>query len=78
MKHANSHQYKKRIVKLGYVPYIPHKRKRGRKKASSYQKRNSLSRNKPWVVERPNSLHNRFRNLFARYEKKVENYLGLV
>jgi hypothetical protein len=31
-----------------------------------------------WVVERTNSWHNRFRKLFTRYEKKVENYLGLV
>ena len=31
-----------------------------------------------WVVERTNSWHNRFRKLFTRYEKKDENYLGLV
>jgi hypothetical protein len=31
-----------------------------------------------WVVERANSWHNRFRKLFTRYEKKDENYLGLV
>jgi transposase len=30
------------------------------------------------VVERTNSLHNRFRKLLVRYEKKAENYLGLV
>jgi hypothetical protein len=30
------------------------------------------------VLERTNSWHNRFRKLFTRYEKKVENYLGLV
>ena len=30
------------------------------------------------VVERTNSWHNRFRKLFTRYEKKDENYLGLV
>ena len=33
---------------------------------------------KRWVVERTNSWHNRFRKLFTRYEKKSENYLGLV
>jgi transposase len=33
---------------------------------------------KRWVVERTNSWHNRFRKLFTRYEKKTENYLGLV
>ena len=31
-----------------------------------------------WVVERTNSWHNRFRKLRIRYEKKAENYLGLV
>jgi transposase len=29
-------------------------------------------------IERTNSWHNRFRKLFTRYEKKSENYLGLV
>jgi transposase len=29
-------------------------------------------------VERTNSWHSRFRKLFTRYEKKEENYLGLV
>ena len=33
---------------------------------------------KRWVVERTYSWHNRFRKLFTRYEKKAENYLGLV
>ena len=33
---------------------------------------------KRWVVERTNSWHNRFRKLFTRYEKKSENYLGLL
>ena len=31
-----------------------------------------------WVIERTNSWHNRFRKLLIRYEKKAENYLGLV
>jgi transposase len=32
-----------------------------------------------WVVERTNSWHNnRFRKLLIRYEKKSDNYLGLV
>src|SRR6476469_859729 len=41
----------------------------------SNRKKHSAKR---WVVERTNSWHNRFRKLFTRYEKKVENYLGLV
>ena len=31
-----------------------------------------------WVVERTNSWHNRFRALLIRWERKGENYLGLV
>lgn len=31
-----------------------------------------------WVVERTASWHNRFRKLLVRFEKRVENYLGLV
>jgi transposase len=67
------------IIKRSYVPHIPYKRKRGQtKEEKTCQKRNSSSKDKRWVVERTNSWHNRFRKLFTRYEKKVENYLGLV
>jgi len=67
------------IIKRGYVPHIPYKRKRGQmKEDNTYQKRYSPSKNKRWVVERTNSWHNRFRKLFTRYEKKAKNYLGLV
>jgi putative transposase len=69
----------KEIIKRGYVPHIPYKRKRGQKREEAkYQKIYSYVKNKHWVVERTNSWHNRFRKLFTRYEKKVENYLGLV
>ena len=68
------------IIKRGYVPHIPYKRKRGQvKETKANQTKYSFSaKNKRWVVERTNSWHNRFRKLFTRYEKKVENYLGLV
>ncbi len=67
------------IINRGYVLHMSYKRKRGQKKEeNTKQKRYSLSKNKRWVVERTNSWHNRFRKLFTRYEKKVENYLGLV
>jgi transposase len=67
------------MINRDYVPHMPYKRKRGQKKAeTTYHKRCSPSKNKRWVVERTNSWHNRFRKLFTRYEKKVENYLGLV
>ncbi len=41
----------------------------------SNRKKHSAKR---WVVERTNSWHNRSRKLLTRYEKKSENYLGLV
>jgi transposase len=31
-----------------------------------------------WVVERTGAWHNRFRKLLIRYEKRMENYRGLV
>ena len=67
------------IIKRGYVPHMPHKRKRGdntKDKEKTFQKKYHPRRR--WVVERTNSWHNRFRKLFTRYEKKAENYLGLV
>src|SRR3954447_7074539 len=74
-----SKSIEKEIIKRGYVPHIPYKRKRGQmKEETANQRRYSLSKNKRWVVERTNSWHNRFRKLFTRYEKKSENYLGLV
>ncbi|MEM3094899.1 MAG: transposase, partial [Nitrososphaera sp.] len=49
-----------------------HIRHRGEKRKKRRHKR------RRWVVERTNSWHNRFRKLLIRYEKKSENYLGLV
>jgi transposase len=75
----NSKSTENEIVNRGYVPHILYKRKRGQIKIEkTNQNRHSSSKNKRWVVERTNSWHNRFRKLFTRYEKKVENYLGLV
>ncbi len=74
----NSKLVEKEIIKCGYVPHIPYKRKRGEHKIAC-QKKYQPMKNKRWVVwERTNSWHNKFRKLFTRYEKKVENYLGLV
>ena len=63
--------------------HISYKKKKGDeddkeekiKEATPNHKKHSAKR---WVVERTNSWHNRFRKLFARYEKKAENYVGLV
>ena len=78
-KAYNSKPIENKIIGRRYVPPIPYKRKRGqRKEEIAYQHKHQTIRNKRWVVERTNSWHNRFRKLFTRYEKKVENYLGLV
>ena len=84
-KAYNSKQEEQELIKRGYVLHIPTKRKRHKNEKEeedkfttqhcSNGKKHSAKR---WVVERTNSWHNRFRKLFTRYEKKVENYLGLV
>ena len=56
--------------------YIPHIRRKGEEKKKKRKKKRYKRRR--WVVERTNSWHNRFRKLLVRYEKKSENYLGLV
>jgi IS5 family transposase len=70
------------LIKRGYILHIPLKKKRGEEKDHEQKPKAIPNRKKysakRWVVERTNSWHNRFRKLFTRYEKKVENYLGLV
>ena len=81
-KGYNSKHKEQELIKRGYILHIPIKKK---KKGTSNEK--DITRPilnvkkyspKRWVVERTNSWHNRFRKLFTRYEKKSENYLGLV
>ena len=84
-KAYNSEQEEQELIKRRYVLHIPPKRKNGEKEEHeeakitvqhcSNRKKHSAKR---WVVERTNSWHNRFRKLLTRYEKKSENYLGLV
>ncbi len=80
-KGYNSKQEEEELIKRGYVLHIPYKKRKGEKddelKSKLIPNRKKYS-TKRWVVERTNSWHNRFRKLFTRYEKKVENYLGLV
>jgi putative transposase len=65
------------LRRFGYVLPIPHKRTRGEpERAEVIRGRRHPARR--WVVERTNSWHNRFRALKLRWEKKPENYLGLV
>ena len=81
-KGYNSEHEEQELIKRGYVLHIPIKKK---KKGTNNEK--DITRPMPnlkkyspkrWVVERTNSWHNRFRKLFTRYEKKSENYLGLI
>jgi transposase len=85
-KGYNSAQEEQELIKRGYVLHIPIKKKKKKGKArgeggeeevkvTPFRKKYSPKR---WVVERTNSWYNRFRKLFTRYEKKAENYLGLV
>jgi transposase len=81
-KAYNSAREEQELIKRGYVLHIPYKKKKREdnkeekiKEVMPIHKKYSAKR---WVVERTNSGHNRFRKLFARYEKKAENYLGLV
>ena len=83
-KGYNSESEEQELIKRGYVLHIPPKRKRGEKEEqeakiiAQYRLNRKKHSPKRWVVERTNSWHNRFRKLFTRYEKKVENYLGLI
>jgi len=81
-KGYNSEHKEQELIKRGYVLHIPIKKK---KKGTNNEK--DITRPifnikkyspKRWVVERTNSWHDRFRKLFTRYEKKSQNYLGLV
>ncbi len=78
-KAYNSKTAKQEIIRRGYVPHLPYKRKRGEVKTEAQKMPNRKKHPaRRWVVGRTNSWHNRFRKLYTRYEKKMENYLGLV
>ena len=48
---------KQEIIKRGYAPHIPYKRKRGQKKEeNTNQKRYYHSKNKRWIVNKENKL----------------------
>jgi IS5 family transposase len=55
-KAYNSKSVKHEIIKRGYIPHIPYKRKRGQKTETLCKKKyHSSAKNKRWVVERTNS-----------------------
>ena len=83
-KGYKSTEEEQELIKRGYILHIPikKKKKKGEDSEEKIEEKPTPNRMKyspkRWVVERTNSWHNRFRKLFTRYEKKDENYLGLV
>ncbi len=83
-KAYNSAQEEQELIRQGdmYCTLVPKRKKGEEEEEVKTETQPSLNRKKHsakrWVVERTNSWHNRFRKLFTRYEKKAENYLGLV
>jgi len=55
--------------------YIPHVRQIGQETKPIRGRKRPARR---WKVERTHSWFNRFRKLLVRYEKKTENYVGLL
>lgn len=58
---------------FGYTAHI-----RSRGEEAQALKRNARRKARRWVVERTHSWLNRFRRILIRWEKKVDNYLGLL
>jgi putative transposase len=56
--------------------FVAHIRSRGEEKIE--MERNRKRKARRWVAERAISWMNRFRRLLIRWEKKLENYLGLA
>jgi len=60
-------------MEFGYTAHI-----RTRGEEAQALKRATGFKARRWVVERTHSWMNRFRRILTRWEKKVENYLGLL
>ena len=58
---------------FGYTAHI-----RARGEEAQAIKREAGFKARRWVVERTHSWMNRFRRILTRWEKKAENYLGLL
>jgi putative transposase len=61
------------VVEFGFTAHI---RRRGEE--AQPIKREAGHKARRWVVERTHSWMNRFRRILVRWEKKPENYLGLL
>jgi hypothetical protein len=56
--------------------YILHGKKRGEEDHLIRGQKKYPARR--WVVERTHAWHNKFRRLFVRWERKVENYKAMI
>jgi transposase len=61
------------VDEFGYTAHI-----KARGEEAQLIKRNARFKARRWVVERTHSWMNRFRRILIRWEKKPENYLGLL
>jgi transposase len=61
------------VEEFGYTAHI-----KARGEEAQQIKRNARFKARRWVVERTHSWMNRFRRILIRWEKKAENYLGLL
>lgn len=64
---------KDKVEKRGYIAHI-----RPRFEEKQELLKNPDFKARRWVVEVTHSFFNRFRKLLVRFEKKAENYLGLL
>lgn len=61
------------VSKSGFTPHI-----RSRGEEARELKRSRRFKARRWVCERTHSWMNRFRRVLIRWEKKPENYLGML
>lgn len=61
------------LVEFGFTAHI-----RARGEEAKEIKQEAGKRARRWVVERSHSWMNRFRRILIRWEKKAQNYLGML
>lgn len=61
------------VAEFGFTAHV-----RARGEEARELKKEAGEKARRWVVERTHSWMNRFRRLLIRWEKKAENYLGLL
>jgi putative transposase len=61
------------VREFGFTAHV-----RARGEEAKALKREAGSKARRWVVERTHSWRNRFRRVLIRWEKKVENYFGML